>query len=442
MEMRTGNLWKKIMIYSLPLMFTHLLELFFNIADVAIAGKFAGPISLGAVGSCSMLVTLAVGWLIGISNGVNAQVAYYIGGNDLDKEKKAVTTGLVLCLAMGIFTTVLCLVLAQSVLELMGTKPELMDEAVTYFRIYMLGAPALAIFNFGNAVLTADGETKKPLTYLTIAGVVNVILNICFIKFLGMHSEGVAIASIISHYLSAAMIMREVRTTTKSYKLEYRLALLDKQIGFKILGIGIPAAVQYSLFSTANLFVQSAVNTFDHITVEGNSAAMNFDSIVYTMMTAFYAACTSFIAQNYGAKKKDRIMKSYIISTLYAFLMALVLGVAIYIFRFQLLYIFTDDPEVVKFGAIRLGILSLTYWISAFMDNATAAARGLGKTFVPTIIILMGSIVFRIVWIYTIFAYFHTLESLYLLYCFAFTLTSIAGNIYFFGLNRKVCREM
>lgn len=135
-------------------------------------------------------------------------------------------------------------------------------------------------------------------------------------------------------------------------------------------------------------------------------------------------------------------MKSYIISTLYAFLMALVLGVAIYIFRFQLLYIFTDDPEVVKFGAIRLGILSLTYWISAFMDNATAAARGLGKTFVPTIIILMGSIVFRIVWIYTIFAYFHTLESLYLLYCFAFTLTSIAGNIYFFGLNRKVCREM
>ena len=440
MEMRTGNLWKKIFIYSLPLMLTHLLELFFNIADVAIAGKFAGPISLGAVGSTSMLITLTTGWLIGISNGVNAQVAFYIGGNEYDKEKRAVTTGLILCVAMGFFTTVLSIALASPVLNLMGTKPELMAEALTYFKIYMLGAPALAIFNFGNAVLTADGETKKPLKYLTIAGIVNVILNLFFIRVMNMTSDGVAIASIISHYISAGMIMAEVLTTQKSYKLSMKWDLYDNGIAWKIISIGIPAAVQYSLFSTANLFVQSAVNTFDHVTVEGNSAAMNFDSVVYTMMTAFYAACTSFIAQNYGAKKNDRIAKTYYITTLYSFLMALIMGVAIYIFRFDLLYIFTSDPEVVKFGAIRLGILSLTYCISAFMDNATAACRGLGKTFIPTIIILMGSIVFRIVWIYTVFAYYQTLQSLYLLYCFAFTITSIFGNIYFFYLNKKVMR--
>ena len=440
MEMRTGNLWKKIFIYSLPLMLTHLLELFFNIADVAIAGKFAGPISLGAVGSTSMLITLTTGWLIGISNGVNAQVAFYIGGNEYDKEKRAVTTGLILCVAMGFFTTVLSIALTSPVLNLMGTKPELMAEALTYFKIYMLGAPALAIFNFGNAVLTADGETKKPLKYLTIAGIVNVILNLFFIRVMNMTSDGVAIASIISHYISAGMIMAEVLTTQKSYKLSMKWDLYDNGIAWKIISIGVPAAVQYSLFSTANLFVQSAVNTFDHVTVEGNSAAMNFDSVVYTMMTAFYAACTSFIAQNYGAKKNDRIAKTYYITTLYSFLMALIMGVAIYIFRFDLLYIFTSDPEVVKFGAIRLGILSLTYCISAFMDNATAACRGLGKTFIPTIIILMGSIVFRIVWIYTVFAYYQTLQSLYLLYCFAFTITSIFGNIYFFYLNKKVMR--
>lgn len=454
MEMRTGNLWKKIMVYSLPLMFTHVLELFFNIADVAIAGKFAGPISLGAVGSSSMLITLATGWLIGISNGVNTQVAYYIGGDDLEKEKQSVATGIVLCLITGILTTALCLGVAAPVHRLMGTKPELMDEAVAYLKIYMLGAPALAVFNFGNAVLTADGETKKPLRYLTIAGIINLILNVYFIKALGMHSEGVAIASVISHYISAAMIMREILVTDKSYRLEFRKkadranqivperTYWNTQIAAKIIGIGVPAALQYSLFSTANLFVQSAVNSFDHVIVEGNSAAMNFDSIIYTMMTAFYAACTSFIAQNYGAKKKDRIMKSYLISSLYALIMALVLGVLIHIFRFNLLYIFTNDPEVVKYGAIRLGILSLTYFLSAFMDNATAAARGLGKTFIPTIIILMGSIVFRIVWIYTVFAHYRTLESLYLLYSFAFVLTAIAGNIYFFSLNRKVCKEM
>lgn len=428
------------MIYSLPLMFTHLLELFFNIADVAIAGKFAGPISLGAVGSTSMLITLTTGWLIGISNGVNAQVAYYIGGNEYEKEQKAITTGLVLCFAVGIFTTVFSISLSKSVLTLMGTKAELMSEAVTYFDIYLLGAPALAIFNFGNAVLTADGETKKPLKYLTISGIINVVLNIIFIRVFHMASEGVAIASIISHYISAAMIMTEVLTTKRNYRLHLKASLWDRNIAWKIVSIGVPAAVQYSLFSTANLFVQSAVNTFDHITVEGNSAAMNFDSIVYTMMTAFYAACTSFIAQNFGAKKLDRIAKSYYITTLYSFLMALIMGVGIYFLRFDLLYIFTNDPEVVKYGAIRLGILSLTYWISAFMDNATAACRGLGKTFIPTIIILMGSIVFRIVWIYTIFAYFQTLESLYLLYCFAFAITSVFGNIYFFYLNRRVLR--
>ncbi len=442
MDLRTGNLWKKIMLYSVPLMFTHLLELFFNIADIAIAGKFAGPISLGAIGSTSMLITLTTGWLIGVSNGVNAQVAFYIGGNEKDKLKRANTTGIILCLASGVLTMILSLAMAEQVIALLGTKQELMAEAVVYFKIYMLGAPALAVFNFGNAVLTADGETKKPLRILCIAGAINVLLNLFFIKIMGMNSNGVAIASIISHYLSAAMIMLEVVTADRNYRLDFHWKYFDRNIACKILNIGIPAALQYSLFSTANLFVQSAVNSFDHVVVEGNSAAMNFDSVVYTMMTAFYAACTSFIAQNYGAKKKERILKTYFITTFYAFAFAAIAGVLIYFFRSNLLYIFTNDAEVVKYGAIRLGILSLTYCLSAPMDNATAACRGLGKTLVPTIIILMGSIVFRILWIYTVFAYFHTLQSLYLLYCFAFVITSIGGNIYFFYINKKVCMHM
>lgn len=438
MEMRSGNLWKNIWSYSIPLMVTNLLQLFFNIADVAIVGKFAGSISLGAVGSTSLVIALTTGWLIGISNGVNAEVAFFSGAEDYFKEKASSQTGFVLCLGTGILTLILGVFFSFPILQLLGTKEELIEEALVYFRLYMLGSPALALFNYGNAVLSAKGETRKPLKCLTAAGIVNVILNLFFVLCLHMTSDGVALASIISQYISAILIMKDLLHTSENYGIRLKNVFVDFKIASKILGIGIPAAIQYSLFSVANLFVQSAVNSFDHVVVEGNSAAMNFDSIVYDMMAAFYIASTSFIAQNYGAKLKERVLKTYYVTTVYSFGLAFVLGFLIHFARFQLLYIFTNDSEVVSVGAIRLGILSCSYCLSAFMDNATAACRGLGKTVIPTIIVLLGSIAFRIIWIYTIFAYFHTLQSLYILYGCAFVLTSILGNIYFFYLYRKI----
>lgn len=441
MEMRTGNLWKKIMIYSLPLMVTNLLQLLFNIADVAIVGKFAGSLSLGAVGSTTLLVSLTTGWFIGISNGVNAMVAYYIGSDDEKNKARAVNIGFALSMIIGVVVAIVGFHYARMALTVLGTKDELIEEAILYFRIYMLGSPALAVFNYGNAVLSAEGNTREPLKYLMISGVINVILNLIFVINLHMTADGVALASIISQYISAILILSLLIRNKEQYQFDVRQITFDASMTGKILKIGVPAAIQYSLFAVANLFVQSAINSFDHVVVEGNSAAMNFDAIVYDMMAAFYVASTSFIAQNYGAQKKDRVMKTYFITTAYSFGLAFVLGAILHVSRFQVLYIFTNDADVVAAGAIRLGTLSICYCLSAFMDNATAACRGLGKTIIPTIIVMCGSIVFRIVWIYTVFAHFHILNLLYIMYGCSFVLTAILGNIYFFALYKKTFQE-
>ena len=318
----------------------------------------------------------------------------------------------------------------------MNTKDELIDGAVLYLRIYLLGMPALGLYNFGNAVLSAAGDTKRPLYYLAFAGVVNVILNLFFVIVCHLGVAGVALASMISQFISAFLILRALLTGKEKYCLRLSEIRFDKRKAAGILKIGIPSAFQYSLFAFANLFVQSSVNSFDHVLVEGNSAAANADPLVYDMMAAFYTACSSFIAQNFGARKKKRILQTYLICLFYSFITSLVLGVGIYLARYPFLYLFTSDKAVVEAGITRLSIMALSYSVSAFMDASIAASRGLGKTAVPTFVVVMGSCVFRIIWIYTIFAYFHTIQSLYILYVFSWGITAIAENIYFFHVYR------
>ena len=393
MDLCSGSLWKKIFVYSVPLMFTNILQVLFNMSDVAVVGKFAGPIALGAVGSTSILVTLFTGILLGLASGVNALTALHIGSKD--------------------------------------------DGAVLYLRIYLLGMPALGLYNFGNAVLSAAGDTKRPLYYLAFAGVVNVILNLFFVIVCHLGVAGVALASMISQFISAFLILRALLTGKEKYCLRLSEIRFDKRKAAGILQIGIPSAFQYSLFAFANLFVQSSVNSFDHVLVEGNSAAANADPLVYDMMAAFYTACSSFIAQNFGARKKKRILQTYLICLFYSFITSLVLGVGIYLARYPFLYLFTSDKAVVEAGITRLSIMALSYSASAFMDASIAASRGLGKTAVPTFVVVMGSCVFRIIWIYTIFAYFHTIQSLYILYVFSWGITAIAENIYLKGSDYR-----
>lgn len=438
MDLCTGSLWKKIFMFSVPLMFTNILQVVFNMSDLAVVGNFVGPIALGAVGSTSILVTLFTGVLIGLAGGINAVTALFIGSGNKTELKQTVHTAALISLAAGVLITVLGIAFSRPILTLMHTKDELINDAVLYLRIYLLGMPALGLYNFGNAVLSASGDTKRPLYYLSFAGVLNVLLNLFFVIVCKMGVAGVAVTSILSQYLSAVLILRVLFKSSAAFSLQLKELRITPDKAGRILKIGIPSAFQYALFAIANLFVQTGVNSFDHVMVEGNSAAANADPLVYDMMAAFYTACSSFIAQNYGAKKSDRILKSYLICLLYSFVVGLVLGVGLYLLRYPFLSLFTSDTTVVDAGIRRLSIMALSYSVSAFMDCTIAASRGLGKSIVPTIVVIMGSCVFRIVWIYTIFAHFRTIQSLYLLYVFSWTITAIAEIIYFVIVYRKV----
>ena len=438
MDLCTGSLWKKIFMFSVPLMFTNILQVVFNMSDLAVVGNFVGPIALGAVGSTSILVTLFTGVLIGLAGGINAVTALFIGSGNKTELKQTVHTAALISLAAGVLITVLGIAFSRPILTLMHTKDELINDAVLYLRIYLLGMPALGLYNYGNAVLSASGDTKRPLYYLSFAGVLNVLLNLFFVIVCKMGVAGVAVASILSQYLSAVLILRVLFKSSAAFGLQLKELRITPDKAGRILKIGIPSAFQYALFAIANLFVQTGVNSFDHVMVEGNSAAANADPLVYDMMAAFYTACSSFIAQNYGAKKSDRILKSYLICLLYSFVVGLVLGVGLYLLRYPFLSLFTSDTTVVDAGIRRLSIMALSYSVSAFMDCTIAASRGLGKSIVPTIVVIMGSCVFRIVWIYTIFAHFRTIQSLYLLYVFSWTITAIAEIIYFVIVYRKV----
>ncbi len=436
MDLCTGSLWTKILFFSVPLMFTNMLQVVFNMSDVAVVGKFAGSLSLGSVGSTSILVTMFTGMLIGMASGVNALTALYIGAKNDHSLKETVHTSCIICLISGLLILLFGFTFARRILTMMNTKPELIDGAVRYLRIYVFGMPALALFNFGNAVLSAAGDTKRPLYYLSFAGVINVILNLFFVIVCKLDVAGVALASIIAQYISAILVIALLLRSQGNYSLRISELKLSPDKAEKILKISIPSAFQNMLFAIANLFVQAGVNSFDHVVVEGNSAATNSDPIVYDMMAAIYTGCTSFMAQNRGAGKKDRVLKSYGICLFYSTLVGIVLGVSFYLFRTEFLSLFTNDAEVVAAGTTRLSIMALSYAISPLMDCTLAASRGLGKTFVPTILVILGSVVFRLLWIFTIFAYFHTIQSLYLLYAFSWGITGIIELLYFIHIYR------
>ena len=331
---------------------------------------------------------------------------------------------------------------AGGILRALNTKPELMDGAVLYLRIYCLGMPALAVYNFGNAVFSAVGDTRRPLYYLSIAGVINVVLNLFFVIVCNMDVAGVAVASIISQYFSAILVTAALLRSRESYCLRFSQLRFHKTRTKAILSIGIPSGLQNAIFALANLFIQRGVNTFSATMVAGNSAATNADALVYDVMQAFYTACGSFIGQNYGAGKKDRIRRTFLISTAYAFGAGLLLGLGLLLFGRPFLSLFTTDPQVMDAGMYRLTVMSVSYCVSAFMDGAIAASRGLGKSAVPMVIVILGSCVFRIIWVYTVFAWFGTITSLYLLYVFSWTITAAAEIIYFIRIYRQATADL
>lgn len=432
-----GNLWSQIIRFSLPLMFSNLLQVLFNMADIAVVGRFAGANALGSVGSTSILVVLFTTGLIGIAGGMNVLIAQAIGANRPRDTVEIVHNCALLSGIIGFITLFVGLFFGRPILEILNTKPELIDKAATYIRIYFLGMPALALYNFGNAVLSASGDTKRPLIYLSVAGAVNVALNLILVIVFRLDVSGVAIASVVSQYISAALIIRTLLKSREAFALRPDELRLKKHRVKSILALGLPGGAQNVIFQIANLFVQRSVNRFSATMVSGNSAAANADGLVYETMAAFYTACACFIGQNFGAGKKDRILKSYFISLIYSFGIGTLLGLGILFFGRSFLKLFTNEAAVIDAGMYRLTVMGFSYSFSAFMDCTIAASRGLGKSVIPTFIVIMGSCVFRLFWIYTIFEYFETITSLYLLYVFSWSITAVAEIIYFVKIYRE-----
>jgi putative MATE family efflux protein len=431
LSLTEGPLARQILRFSLPLVLSNLLQVLFNMSDLAVVGRFAGATALGAVGSTSIFVTLFTSFLIGLAGGVNVLVARYYGARHERDVRETVHSAALVCALVGLLLLVAGLALSRPLLVLLGTKPTLLAGAALYLRIYFLGMPALALYNFGNAVFSAVGETRKPLYYLSAAGALNVALNLLFVVGFRLDVAGVAAASVIAQYLSAGLILAALARSEGCYALRRAQLRLTPAKTRTILALGIPAGCQTAIFYVANLFIQASVNSFDTVMVEGNAAAANADSLVYDAMAAFYTACSSFMGQNYGAGKPRRVKKSYFISLAYAFAVGAVLGLGLVACSRSFLALFTTDAAVIEAGRQRLLIMGCSYAFSAFMDCTIAASRGLGKTVVPTILVFLGSCVFRVIWIYTIFAHFHTIPSLYLLFIASWSVTAAAELVYF-----------
>lgn len=435
-----GSLFKTIFIFSLPLIFTNLLQVLFSFTDVAVLGRFASAESMGSVGSVAILVFMCTGFLTGIGSGVNSVAAFYIGADNKKSVSDTVHTSAILCVTAGVAACVFGILFARPVLQLIGTKAILIDGSVTYFKIYMLGMPALAFYNFGNGILSASGDTKSPLKFLSISGVVNVVLDLVFVICFNMDIAGVAVASISSLYISAFLVFLKLYKRNDALAFRFKNLRLNKFILYKLIKICIPAGMQNVIFAFANIFIQVGINSFDAAMVIANSAAANSDSLVYNTMIAFYVAGSTAIAQNYGAKNKKGILKSCFISVAYSFLAGLFLGVLLLLFGRYFLAVFTSEPHIIELGMERLTIMAFSYCLSAFMDAALASSRGLGETIIPTVIVIIGSCILRILWIYTVFGFFGTVLSLYLVFPVTWIITATAEFIYFAKLYRNIAK--
>ena len=442
LSLTEGPLFPSIVRFSLPLMLSNVLQVLFNMSDIAVVGRFAGAEALGAVGSTTILVSLFTGFMIGMGSGVNVTVARYLGAERHRDVSETVHTSALLLLITGLVLFALGFALTPAVLMLLGTKDVLLGGAIRYLRIYLAGMPALALFNFGSGVLSAAGDTRRPLVFLSVAGAVNVALNLLFVIAFHMAEAGVALASAISQYLSAGLILLSLTHRHESYGLHRGLLRLHPDKCRQVLGISVPSGLQNAIFAVANLFIQAGVNSFDAVMVEGNAAAANADALIYDVMAAVYTACSSFMSRNFGARRRERVRNSYVMCLALSFGIAAVMSAALVLLGRPFLSLFTKEAAVAEAGLIRLRVMGCSYAFSALMDCTIAASRGLGRSFAPTVIVILGSCVFRVIWVFTVFAHYHTILSLYLLYIFSWTITGVAELAYFLRCYRARMRAL
>lgn len=425
-DMTQGPLLKQIVLYTIPIILTGILQLLFNAADLVVVGQYCGSVSVGAVGATGPVINLITNLFIGFSVGSGVSVAHAIGAGKNDEIHRIVHTSIPLAFICGLILTIVGISGAEYILELMKTPEETIELSAVYMKIYFSGIISSMLYNFGAAILRAAGDTRSPLIHLTLAGILNVVLNLIFVIVFNMDVAGVALATAISQTLSAVLIIRTLMMRTDACKLVLKNMRIYMRPLLKILRIGFPAGIQGSLFSVSNVIIQSSVNSFGAVAVSGNAAASNIEGFVYTAMNSVSQSALNFTGQNHGAKNFDRVKKTSFISLGFVFLIGLILGVSAYIFSRPLLSIYiSDSEEAIKYGITRLLFICVPYCFCGIMDVSTGLLRGLGSSILPMIITVAGVCGFRILWIYSVFSIprYHSLETLYISYIISWTMT-------------------
>ena len=438
MDMTEGKLLLNVLFFSLPIMFSGILQLVFNAADTIVVGRFVGNEALAAVGSVGSLNNMIISLFIGLSVGVNVLVARFTGARETDKVSDTVHTAVLLSVVGGAALGVVGIVLARPLLELMGSPEDVIDLAELYIRILFAGMPAQMLYNFSSAVLRAVGDTKRPLYFLTIAGIINVILNLVFVLVFHLSVAGVALATILSQAVSALLVTHSLMLMDGPTRLYLRRLRLNGRVLGQIIRIGLPAGIQSCVFSLSNVVIQSSVNSFGSIVIAGNAAASNAANFVYQAMNTFQQSVTCFAGQNIGARKPRRVLTSMYVCLFWALLFGVVLGVLSCVFGTQFLSLYSPDPAVIAVGLERMYIVCGPYFLCGLMDVMTGVLRGLGYSLLPMAVSLLGACAFRILWVMTLFAAVPTMACLMISYPVSWALTFLVLVLIFAILWRRL----
>lgn len=433
----SGPTLGKMILFSIPIILSGILQLLFNAADIIVVGKFAGDESLAAVGSTSALINLFTNIFIGLSIGANVIVAHSIGSGNKENISDTLHTSFIVSIVCGLILIFSGLFLAGPVLLLMGNPDNVIGLATVYLKIYFLGMPAMLFFNFGSSILRAMGDTKKPLYFLTVSGVLNVFLNLILVIGFRLGVAGVGIATAVSQYIAAILILNFFMKSDNELRFSFSKVKMNFAILKKMIAIGVPAGLQGMVFSISNVVIQSAVNSFGSNVIAGNSAAMNIEGFVYLAMNSIHQTSVTFVGQNYGAGKKDRVLKCTLQCQAIVIVVGLIFGNACYLFSNQLLSIYSSSPTVIAAGNIRAKYILPVYFLCGCMDVMVGALRGIGKSVSPMITSIVGACGLRLLWIATVFQVNRSTATLYISYPITWIITFIANVILFIYFFKK-----
>lgn len=444
MDLTVGSIFKKLIIFALPLIATNILQLLFNVADIAVLGIFVeeGDDAVAAVGATGALINLIIGLFVGLSVGANVLVARFVGSGERERAEKIVGMSMILSVMIGVVLAVIGYFCSYTFLGWMGCDAEVIDMATKYMQIYFIGMPIILLYNFCAAILRAVGDTLRPLIYLVIGGVINVGLNIFFILVLHKDVEGVAIATIVSQAISSVLAIISLIKSNGYAHLDLRKLRFFKSELWSMIKIGLPSGLQGCVFSLSNVVIQSTINSFGKQAMAGNTIAMQFDGFIYNAMFGLALACMSFVSQNLGARNTERIRKTVKIALLDVCVIGVAVGGIILLLARPIGAIISDDPVVLDYAWNRLLITSTTYFLCGLMDVMSNVMRGLGKTTTAMVVSVSGSCLFRILWVNTVCRYVTTPEALYWVYPVSWALTFAIYVVMYFPTMRRVERKL